>query len=104
MLTKDQYKALRRYRDTDVPVGENGLSEIDQYLLSQKYIESAQMDISTYAGIIQVFSSAYRITEHGRAALTEYEQQWKEKVFQLGLVALGAVLTLLVEGVILLFS
>lgn len=104
MLTKNQYKALHRYRKSDVPVGKEGLSDTDSYLLDQKYIESASMEISSSPGFIQLFSSAYRITELGRTALAEHQQRFREKCFQILLVVLGAVLAFLAEKIVLLFS
>ena len=103
MLTKEQYKVLKKYRSGSIPVGEDGLSEIESYLLEQKYIESAKMDISKYAGFVQVFSSEFKITELGRTALAEYEQKKKEKLFQLWLVLLGAILALAAEWILSLF-
>jgi hypothetical protein len=104
MLTKEQYKALRRYLESDIPVGEEGLSDVDQYLSDQKYIEPSSMGSYSAPELFCVFYNAYRITELGRSALAEYEQRWKERLFQIGLVILGSVLTLLVEWIYMLIS
>lgn len=105
MLTKEQYKALRRYRDVpSIPVGENGLSDVDQYLAKQGYIEPDELSAHSDTWATVFFYTAYRITELGRTILTEYEQRRRERLFQLFLVFLGSALTLLVEGLILLFS
>lgn len=99
MLTKEQYKALKKYRKSEIPLSENGLSEIDQYLLEKKYIEASKVDSCNYHGIIQFFDSAYRITELGKTALAEYEKQRNERLFQILLVILGAVIALVAEWI-----
>lgn len=102
MLTKEQYKALRRYRDVpSIPVGDNGLSDVDQYLAKQGYIEPTDLAVESIPGIIQVFSNAYCITQLGRVALSEYDQKKRERWFQVFLCLLsalaGSVCALLVE-------
>lgn len=34
MLTREQYKELKRYEDSEIPIGDEGLSEIEEYLLN----------------------------------------------------------------------
>lgn len=99
MLTKEQYKALKKYRKSEIPLSENGLPEIDQYLLENKYIEASKVESCNYHGIIQFFDSAYRITELGKTALAEYEQKRRERLFQIFLVILGAVIALVAERI-----
>lgn len=102
MLTKEQYKALQRYRDVpSIPVGDNGLSDVDQYLAKQGYIEPTDLAVESIPGIIQVFFNAYCITQLGRVALSEYDQKKRERWFQVFLCLLsalaGSVCALLVE-------
>ena len=99
MLTKEQYKALKKYRKSEIPLGENGLSEVEEYLLEQNYIDAAKVESCNYHGIIQFFDSAYRITELGKTALAEYEQKRRERLFQIFLVILGAVAALTAERI-----
>lgn len=103
MLTKEQYRALCRYRDANVPVDKNGLSEVDMYLREQGYIEPAEMKASTYLGIFQISSVSHRITELGRTALKEYRKEKRGLWFQVFLVILGVILTLLAGKIDALF-
>lgn len=41
MLTREQYKELKRYEDSEIPIGDEGLSEIEEYLLKCGYIEAS---------------------------------------------------------------
>ena len=102
MITKEQYAVLKKYQKSEVPLGENGLSDVEEYLLKQNYIEPSKTEISTYSCGFQIFDSAYRITELGRAAIAEYEQRRQERLFQVFLVIFGAVAALALERIALL--
>lgn len=42
MLTREQYKELKRYEDSEIPIGDEGLSEIEEYLLSSLVPQALQ--------------------------------------------------------------
>lgn len=103
MLTREQYKELKRYEDSEIPIGDEGLSEIEEYLLKCGYIEASRMDVQSCPGIVQFYDSAYQITELGRQALSEYRHERYGKAFQVFLVLLGAAVALLADILLSLF-
>lgn len=104
MLTREQYKELKRYEDSEIPIGDEGLSEIEEYLLKCGYIEASRMDVQSCPGIVQFYDSAYQITELGRQALSEYRHERYGKAFQVFLVLLGAAVALLADILLSLFA
>lgn len=104
MLTKEQYNVLRCYLNGNISIKESELSEIEIYLLDCKYIESAAFSVEHYGQITQVFASSYQITKMGRAALAEYEQKQHDRIFQIWLVILGALLAILAERLAMFFG
>lgn len=103
MLTREQYKELKRYEDSEIPIGDEGLSEIEEYLLKCGYIEASRMDVQSCPGIVQFYDSAYQITELGRQALSEYRHERYGKAFQVFLVLLGVAVSLLADILLSLF-
>ena len=103
MLTREQYKELKRYEDSEIPIGDKVLSEIEEYLLRCGYIEASRMDVQSCPGIVQFYDSAYQITELGRQALSEYRHERYGKAFQVFLVLLGAAVALLADILLSLF-
>ena len=103
MLTREQYKELKRYEDSEIPIEDEGLSEIEEYLLKCGYIEASRMDVQSCPGIVQFYDSAYQITELGRKALSEYRHERYGKAFQVFLVLLGAAVALLADILLSLF-
>ena len=101
--TREQYKELKRYEDSEIPIGDEGLSEIEEYLLKCGYIEASRMDVQSCPGIVQFYDSAYQITELGRQALSEYRHERYGKAFQVFLVLLGAAVALLADILLHLF-
>lgn len=104
MLTKEQYKELKKYTDSELPIPDDGLLEIGRYLLECGYIESSRIEAQRSVGIVQFYDAAYQITGSGRTALAEYEQKRHRVAFEVFLVLLSVCLTLFVERVGPLFS
>lgn len=75
VLSEESYKELLRYRNGPLPVSEHGLSEREEYLLEQGFIEAASC--SSYddgASFYGVYDSSYKLTPLGEDALSEFEK------------------------------
>ena len=78
MLTRSQYEALLRYRDSPQPVPPSGLSPVDTELLSMGLIEKVEQTVISRPmppdrTLRSVISDLCRITPKGEFSLSEYE-------------------------------
>lgn len=99
MLTKKQYKALRKYRDSAIPAQQT-LDETTAYLLERKFIVPKTVEYTVHMECdVTYHKNMWLLSMQGKLALEEFEeyrtQRRENRIWQIvgviiGLLALAA--------------